>query len=97
MQQNLKIIATTYLRSWFVPDFVASFPFQLFEQSANEIMISEQKTSYQKLLRLMRLPRLFRFLKILRILKSIKILQEYRWYVRLMNKLKMNGDIVRMI
>ena len=60
-------------------------------------MISEQKTSYQKLLRLMRLPRLFRFLKILRILKSIKILQEYRWYVRLMNKLKMNGDIVRMI
>ena len=41
MQQNLKIIGTTYVRSWFVPDFVASFPFQLFEQSANELLTSE--------------------------------------------------------
>jgi hypothetical protein len=45
----------------------------------------------------MRLPRLYRFLKIMKVLKSIKILHHYRWYQRTMNRLKMNGGIVRMI
>jgi len=85
------------MRSWFVPDFIASFPFQLFEQEANNMEMSEQKTSYQKLLRLMRLPRLFRFFKIMKVLNQIKILHDYKWYVKFMNKLKMNGGIVRMI
>lgn len=87
----------SYIRSWFVPDFIACFPFQLFEQTANNMEAGSQKTSYQKLLRLMRLPRLFRFFKIMKVLNQIKILQEYRWYVKIMNKLKMNEGIVRMI
>jgi potassium channel len=33
MQQNLKIIAMTYIRSWFAFDFIACFPFQLLDDS----------------------------------------------------------------
>jgi hypothetical protein len=45
----------------------------------------------------MRLPRLYRFLKIMKVLRQIKILNNHRWFQRLMNKLKMNGGILRMI
>lgn len=45
----------------------------------------------------MRLPRLYRFLKVMKVLKSIKVLNNYRWYQKMMNKLKMNGGIVRLI
>jgi hypothetical protein len=53
--------------------------------------------NYQKLIRLMRLPRLYRFLKIMKVLKQIKFLNNYKWYNRMMNKLKMNGGILRMV
>ena len=45
----------------------------------------------------MRLPRLYRFLKIMKILRQIKILNNFRWYNKIMNKLKMNGGILRML
>jgi hypothetical protein len=45
----------------------------------------------------MRLPRLYRFLKIMKVLKQIKFLYNYKWYQRMMNKLKMNGGILRMM
>lgn len=69
----------------------------MLDNAANNMGNDSQKANYQNLLRLMRLPRLYRFLKIMKVLKQIKILNNYRWYNRLMSKLKMNGGILRML
>lgn len=45
----------------------------------------------------MRLPRLYRFLKIMKLIMAIKVLNKFPWYQKLINNLKMNGSILRMI
>ena len=66
---NLKIIAKTYVKSWFFLDLVATIPTQLFELNT-----TGKSTNVNKLLRLARLPRLYRLLRILRLIKIFKIL-----------------------
>lgn len=45
----------------------------------------------------MRLPKLYRSLKIMRILESMTFLQENKKYKKMMNILKMNSAIVRLV
>lgn len=93
-----KLIAQIYLRSWFLFDLVAVFPFQQIISSAT-IDSQGQKTGtdYNQLVRLVRLPRLYRMVRILRIIKLIKVARKNRVLTKLTRALKMKAAILRMI
>ena len=68
---DLKLIARTYVCSWFIPDVMACIPFGLFTPKGG----SAATANSSKLIRLSRLPRLYRLIRIIRMLKMIKILK----------------------
>jgi len=68
---DLKLIARTYVCSWFIPDVMACIPFGLFTPKGG----SAERANSSKLIRLSRLPRLYRLIRILRMMKMIKILK----------------------
>lgn len=67
---SFKVIAKTYIKSWFFLDLVATIPTKAFEVNTDS-----STSNVNKLLRLARLPRLYRLLRIIRLIKIFKILQ----------------------
>jgi len=50
-----------------------------------------------KLLRLARLPRLYRLIRILRLFKMMRVLKNNRSFKKIMDAIKMNAGVMRMI
>jgi hypothetical protein len=67
MKRNFRQIAKNYLRSWFFPDFISTFPFDAIFAG-----ISESTLRTFKLVRVLRLFRLFKLLRILRLNRKLK-------------------------
>jgi len=76
-----RIIAVTYLKSWFWLDLAASVPFDLIIQAASEEGFSDTGSENSgsntagatSLLKGFKLPRLLRLLKIMRLMRLVKI------------------------
>jgi hypothetical protein len=62
-------IASNYLRGWFTIDFIASFPFYLFE-------VSTEQSKYKGFVRMTRLPRLYRLLKMTKLARMLRVMKE---------------------
>lgn len=62
IEARLKVIASTYLKSWFTIDLISSFPIYLIQGTYSRV------PQLARLFRLFRLLRLFRMLSIRRIL-----------------------------
>jgi len=65
-----KVIARNYLRGWFVPDILTTFPFEIF--------IPRNSAQMPKLLRILKLSKIRKLLKMFRIVRVSKILREYK-------------------
>lgn len=66
IEDRLRVIAAKYLKSWFLVDFISSFPIYLIQGTYSRV------PQLARLFRLFRLLRLFRMLSILRILNRYK-------------------------
>ena len=67
-----KRLAINYLKSWFILDLLACFPFQLLGNLSFPGMADT--TSNSELLRLARLPRLYKLIRLLRMFKMLRLL-----------------------
>jgi len=68
---DFKMIFRRYITSWFVLDFIALFPFDLFFKAMDEGDVgSSNQASTNRLLRLLRLPRLTKIAKLMNIQRS---------------------------
>lgn len=86
-------IVKHYLKTWFFLDLLACVPFQLIEANDTD----SDDSAYNKLLRLMRLPRLYRVIRVLRLLKLLRVMKSTTFIEKLINKLKANIGILRLI
>jgi hypothetical protein len=69
-------IATTYLKGWFVPDFLASVPFDSIAKIFMDDTPADKEASDQ--IRLLKMIRLLRLLKILRMVKMSRLLTKFQ-------------------
>jgi len=97
IETNPKRIALSYAKSWFPLDFMAIFPFQQIMDAKSQGDGSSSQASLQKLIRLARLPRLYRLVRILRLFKLMRFLKYNHSMQRLMDKVKLNAGVSRMI
>jgi len=65
-----KLIARNYLKGWFVPDILTTFPFEIF--------VPRKRATMPKLLRILKLSKIRKLLKMFRIVRVSKILREYK-------------------
>jgi hypothetical protein len=63
-----KIIAETYIRSWFFIDLLAIVPFDMFFQNS-------ESGDMNKIIRITRIGRLYKLLKLMRLVRIIKMLK----------------------
>lgn len=91
-----KEIARAYIRSWFAFDLVSVIPFQLIEHFFDKEEGADV-TSYNQLIRLARLPRLYRMTKLMRLMKMLKAVKKIGWIKKILNSVKVNSAIQRMI
>ena len=71
MEVNRLTIAWTYLKGWFLIDFVACLPFSLVDYFAPDSQ--GPSGNYNRLIRIARLPRLYKLLRLARIIKAAKM------------------------
>ena len=64
VEPNMRKIALRYLKSWFLFDLIACFPFQLIIENSVNYNSLVRVTRFKRLLRLARIAKLFRFIKI---------------------------------
>lgn len=78
---RLKLIGSSYIKTWFMPDLLACLPFdRIYEkllidpEDLNEVdMTDEEIAKKQQLFRLAKLPRLYRLIRIVRLLRLVKM------------------------
>ena len=94
-----KTIAFNYIRSWFLLDCIACFPFQLFElnqrggSTPEYLSVCYALCRYNKLARLFRLGRLYHLMKILLLFKLYRFMKDSKFFERIIVTLHMNGGI----
>ena len=66
-----RVIARTYLRSWFIPDLLSTLPLQLLEDHHDDDSLLRGHTSLRGILKLFRLLKLLRCCKLVRLLKGL--------------------------
>ena len=69
-----KKLAKNYIKSWFILDLIACFPFGIFSSLLSDGG-SSGSFSNKELLRLARLPRLYRLVRLLRMFKMVRLLK----------------------
>ena len=67
MVQDRKLIAKTYIGSWFIVDVVAIIPFDLFMGNSNSI---------NEIVRITRIGRMYKLVKLTRMFKVFKFMKE---------------------
>jgi hypothetical protein len=84
-------IASNYLKSWFLFDFLVCFPFQL-------VLPGSSSNQYNGLVRLVKLPRLYRMFRILKLFKLLKSLKKSNPYAeKMFFKLLIHSGRTRLI
>ena len=76
-EYSRKIVAMTYLKSWFFIDLMASLPMTLIQKY---IVPTGFNLRGQNLIRMARLPRLYRMLRMARLLKIVKMFKSSSFF-----------------
>ena len=92
-EYSWKKIMINYMKGWFWLDFIAWFPFQIFDY----ITGGSGGGNISMMKKLARLPRLIRLFRVLRVLKLIKMLKTNKSFQEFLEKLIMNPGIMRLI
>ena len=66
------MLALNYIKSWFLPDLIAAFPFQLFETSLINMNEGTDSDSFE-VAKIARIPRIYRIVRILRLIKLFRL------------------------
>ena len=70
IQDNRKIIAISYLKSWFVVDILSCFPFGLLNHGGSSSMSSEDASHIQTL------AKAYKFIKLIKLTRIMKIMKD---------------------
>ena len=89
-----KKLAKNYIKSWFILDLIACFPFGIFSKFLSEDS-SSGNFSNKELLRLARLPRLYRLVRLLRMFKMVRLLKNNEAFSTFFEML--SADVIVMI
>lgn len=75
--ESRKVIANSYIRSWFMIDAVAIIPFDSFIKmsSQDEGAGATHKNNYQEMIRIARMGRLYKLIKMTKLLRILKIIK----------------------
>lgn len=96
-----KAICLAYLKSWFVLDLVACFPFYAFQDDTSADTSSEDSSNsagqYKGFLRLSRLPRLYRLMRLTRIFKFVKQYRNHQTIEKLLEAVCGKGSVIRLM
>lgn len=93
-----KVICLTYLKSWFVLDLLACFPFYALPGDSSDDDASRDTVSqYKSFLRLGRLPRLYRLLRLTRIFKFVKNYRNHQKIERVLEAICGKGSVIRLV
>ena len=87
------------MRSWFLIDFFAAFPFELLEppdKDENE-MVSFRGMSLSDMNNLLKLPRVYRILRLARLIKMISKTKNSRYMQRFQEFFKLNSGIISVV
>lgn len=66
LEDNRKIIAITYLKSWFIIDVLSCFPFGLLNHANNSMTESHMQT----------LAKAYKFIKLIKLTRIMKIMKD---------------------
>lgn len=90
--KNRRKVIVTYLKSWFIIDFVSVIPINYFTDTTS--------SQYNALARLSRIPKLYRLVKLTKLFRMVKILKKgnvNKVTKFFLEKLKVNANIERLI
>jgi hyperpolarization activated cyclic nucleotide-gated potassium channel 2 len=91
LETRRKTIAIHYLKSWFLLDFLSSFPTTALDYAiGSESSVPTGK--YNSLMRLVRLPRVYKLIRIFRIAKIIKYIAENALFQRIQDGFQRNSS-----
>lgn len=91
LETRRKTIAVHYLKSWFLLDFLSSFPTTAIDYAiGSESSVPTGK--YNSLMRLVRLPRVYKLIRIFRIAKIIKYIAENALFQRVQDGFQRNSS-----
>lgn len=92
---NRKQITINYLRSWFLLDVAACFPFNLVGSDSG--IDSYSTHDYNNFLRLLRLPRLYRLFRVVRLLKMFKHYKNSEILEKLQDFLSIKHSVMKLL
>jgi len=95
-----KAICLAYLKSWFVLDLLACFPFYTLQGDSSETTSEDSSGSisqYKSFLRLSRLPRLYRLLRLTRIFKFVKHYRNHQKIEKVLETICGKGSVIRLV
>lgn len=82
---DFKIIATNYLRGWFVTDIIAIIPFDL-------IVINNKAQKVNSMIRIVKIGRIYKIIKLTRLLRMVKIMNKRNQIFQLASQLFQFGN-----
>jgi hypothetical protein len=109
IQPNITLIARNYIQSWFLFDLLACVPWQLVEppdMTDRAVFVTTTKTDREtgevetitfEAHDALRQPKVFKVLRVLRLLKLIRLIKYQRSMTRIMQGMKINQGVKRMM
>lgn len=84
------------MRSWFLIDFFAAFPFELLEPADKDEdeMVSFRAMTLSDMNNLLKLPRVYRILRLARLIKMISKTKNSKYMQKLQEMFKLNSGII---
>ena len=93
-ETRLKMIAKKYLKSWFIVDFIACIPVDVFEPL---FMQQGGSVDYKSISRLSRLPRLYRLIRLIRLFRLFKFSRSLRSVFKIMHVNQGVGKLITVL
>jgi len=92
IEVRLRFITINYIRTWFLLDFLACIPFQYFEPDTENQVSADQNSTLQT-----GESKLYKLIRVLRLLKLIRLVKYNRSMTKILQGMKMNQGIKRMV
>lgn len=90
-----KLIAKSYLKSWFFVDFISCLPFSLLDMMGSGS--TSRNSRYNNLLRLARLPRLYKLFRIARVIKAFDHYHSAGLLDRVQDFFQINSRLLKLV
>ena len=91
---RFKMIAIKYLKSWFIVDFIACIPVDVFEPL---FVNSDTSLDYKSISRLSKLPRLYRLIRLIRLFRLFKFSRSLRSVFKILHVNQGVGKLITVL